>query len=435
MIVANETIRKWKTNLPPHWQVIPLKYVVAYNFAQLPDNTDGTYVFDYVDIGSVTYGKGIEAFQTMSFSEAPSRARRIVCANDVILSTVRTYLKATAKIPERDNPVVVSTGFVTMRADQSKILPNYLGYLVQSDGLVSEIECQSCGVSYPAINSGEIVKISIPLPPISEQNVIISYLNKKCNAIDKAVDRHKTIVEKLEQYRKAILTKAVMKGLNADAKMQDSSGFGSCPAHWKVSRLKFSVNIVRGGSPRPIDEYLTDGEGYNWIKIGDATGNGKYISATKQRIKTDGLSKTRLVEPGTLLLTNSMSFGHPYILNIKGCIHDGWLAFSNYSSIDRDFLYYYLMSDCAMTQFVQTVDGSVVSNLNIDKVRNALIAIPPINEQAEIARELDEQCAKIDIAIERHNTIISKLDAYRKSLIYHAVTGKIDCRKEANHAG
>ena len=216
-------------------------------------------------------------------------------------------------------------------------------------------------------------------------------------------------------------------------KDSDDEPIHEIPSHWLWTRVKFSVTVVRGGSPRPIEQYVIGEkeDGYNWIKIGDATGGGKYILSTKQRIKPEGLSKTRLVHSGTLLLTNSMSFGHPYFLQIDGCIHDGWLAFSDYKGINPMFLYYYLMAETTAHQFTTTADGSVVQNLNIDKVKNSHIALPPMNEQAEIAAYLDERCEMIDTLIEKHNQLISKLQEYKQSLIYNAVTGKIDCTAEA----
>lgn len=166
------------------------------------------------------------------------------------------------------------------------------------------------------------------------------------------------------------------------------------------------------------------------MKIGDATGNGKYINNTKQRITRDGLNKTRLVPAGTLLLTNSMSFGHPYVLNIEGCIHDGWLAFFDFEKVTQDYLYYFLESDVAMEQFLQSVEGSVVNNLNIDKVKSSYIAFPSITEQNLIVKRLDRLCIAIDAVIEKKKKAIEKWEEYKKSLIYYAVTGKIDCRNE-----
>ncbi|VSN84280.1 transposase-like protein, IS1239 [Streptococcus pneumoniae] len=143
------------------------------------------------------------------------------------------------------------------------------------------------------------------------------------------------------------------------------------------------VEIVRGGSPRPIKDYLTsEVDGINWIKIGDTEKGEKYINNVKEKIKKSGLNKTRFVKKGTFLLTNSMSFGRPYILNVDGAIHDGWLAISNYeNSLNKDYLFYILSSNVVYSQFLSLISGAVVKNLNSDKVASILIPLPPLSEQ------------------------------------------------------
>ena len=164
------------------------------------------------------------------------------------------------------------------------------------------------------------------------------------------------------------------------------------PTSWVWCRFNSICDIARGGSPRPIQDYLTDSpEGYNWIKIGDTEKGGKYINSTKERIKPEGLTKTRLIHKGDFLLTNSMSFGRPYISNIDGCIHDGWLVISILgNAFVPDYLYYLLSSQYAYRQFCGRVAGAVVKNLNIDKVAESLIPLPPLAEQKRIVAKLEQ---------------------------------------------
>ncbi|VKF68247.1 type I restriction enzyme [Streptococcus pneumoniae] len=158
------------------------------------------------------------------------------------------------------------------------------------------------------------------------------------------------------------------------------------PDTWEWVRFSTLVEIVRGGSPRPIKDYLTsEVDGINWIKIGDTEKGEKYINNVKEKIKKSGLNKTRFVKKGTFLLTNSMSFGRPYILNVDGAIHDGWLAISNYeNSLNKDYLFYILSSNVVYSQFLSLISGAVVKNLNSDKVASILIPLPPLAEQQRI---------------------------------------------------
>jgi type I restriction enzyme S subunit len=160
---------------------------------------------------------------------------------------------------------------------------------------------------------------------------------------------------------------------------------------WPLVELGEVFDIARGGSPRPIDAFLTDDpSGINWIMIGDAVDGSKYISSTKKRIRKEGVSRSRMVQPGDLLLTNSMSFGRPYILDTPGCIHDGWLVLSPQSEhIDSNFFYHLLGSSAIYERFSELAAGAVVKNLNISLVKSVKVALPPRPEQRRIADILD----------------------------------------------
>ena len=164
------------------------------------------------------------------------------------------------------------------------------------------------------------------------------------------------------------------------------------PINWQWVRLGSTVRIERGGSPRPIKSYITtDSNGINWIKIGDVDKDGKYITNTKEKIKPTGIKKSKEVYPGDFLLTNSMSFGRPYISKIYGCVHDGWLVLRNPDVVfDINFLYYLLSSNYLYNQFVIKASGSTVDNLNIDKASSALICLPPLKEQTMIVNQIEK---------------------------------------------
>ena len=164
------------------------------------------------------------------------------------------------------------------------------------------------------------------------------------------------------------------------------------PINWQWVRLGSTVEIERGGSPRPIKSYITtDNNGISWIKIGDVDKDGKYITNTKEKIKPIGIKKSREVHPGDFLLTNSMSFGRPYISKIYGCVHDGWLVLKNPEAVfDINFLYYLLSSNCLYNQFVVKASGSTVDNLNIEKVSSAFVCLPPIKEQIRIVSQIEK---------------------------------------------
>ena len=213
------------------------------------------------------------------------------------------------------------------------------------------------------------------------------------------------------------------------------------PDSWEWVRLGEVCNVARGGSPRPIKSFLTENaEGINWIKIGDTDKTGKYINSTAQKIIKEGVVKSRFVHKGDLLLTNSMSFGHPYILNINGCIHDGWLVLFDYESIYyREFLYYLLCTPFIRFQFVVKAAGAVVKNLNSDKVSQTIVPLPPLPEQHRIVEKLETLKPLVDAygqAAEELDELNRKFPGdLKKSLLQQAMEGKlVTQRKEEGTA-
>ena len=159
---------------------------------------------------------------------------------------------------------------------------------------------------------------------------------------------------------------------------------------WQTKTLGEICDIERGGSPRPIQEFITaDPNGINWIKIGDATASGKYIYKTVEKIKPEGVKRSRMVYEGDFILSNSMSFGRPYIMKTTGCIHDGWLVLHQ-PKVDPDYLYHALSSDLVFDQFDRLAAGSTVRNLNIGLAKSVEIPYPPLAEQQRIVGLLDE---------------------------------------------
>jgi len=191
------------------------------------------------------------------------------------------------------------------------------------------------------------------------------------------------------------------------------------PDGWEWKKLGEVFTIERGGSPRPIKEYITEADdGINWIKIGDTVKGERYITQTAQKIKKEGLYKTRLVQDGDFVLSNSMSFGRPYIVKITGAIHDGWLLIrKKVDYTDRDFFYYLLSSNFMYQQFVFSATGTTVKNLNSEIVRNVDIPLPPLEEQKRIVSKLDDIFSKLDRAIQLNQENIDEANAYMSSVL------------------
>lgn len=315
--------------------------------------------------------------------------------------------------------------------DTYTIFVFYIMWFYKSIGLIG-----GKGIGIQGLSASALKSIIIPLPPLAEQKRIVAKIEEllpKVEAYGKAQESLDKLNEELpEKLKKSILQEAIegrlvpqdpndepasvlldkirkeKARLVKDGKLkkkdlietpveEDEKPF-EIPESWEWVRLGDITEIARGGSPRPIKDYLTDDpNGLNWIKIGDTDKGGKYINSCKEKIKPEGLKKTRMVHPGDFLLTNSMSFGRPYITNIEGCIHDGWLMISPYAGVfDQSYLYYVLSSAFAHKQFCDKVAGAVVQNLNSDKVADSIVPLPPLAEQKRIVAKIEEVFKEID---------------------------------------
>ena len=215
--------------------------------------------------------------------------------------------------------------------------------------------------------------------------------------------------------------------------MKLQSSENNIPKNWQVKKLGEIFTIERGGSPRPIEEYITNNEnGINWIKIGDTKDVVKYIYQTKEKIKPEGAKRSRMVYEDDFILSNSMSFGRPYIMKTQGCIHDGWLVIRKNEIIDSNYLYLILSSSQVYQQFTHLAKGSTVKNLNIQAVKEVVISFPPLPEQLAIVSKIEELLSDLENGKQQLLTAQQQLKVYRQSLLKAAFEGRLTNKEVKN---
>ena len=197
----------WMGDIPVGWEVVRLKDVCVANQKTLPESTDGNQQINYIEISDVTQ-QGIQFSEPLLFNNAPSRARRLVRAGDVILSTVRTYLRAIAFIDETQHGYVASTGFAVLTA-KSSMAPKYVKYMVLSENFITRVIRLSKGISYPAISASDLMAIEVFVPPLSEQIAIAEYLDQHTASIDRRMQYIEQEMELLSQLRKSLIHEVV----------------------------------------------------------------------------------------------------------------------------------------------------------------------------------------------------------------------------------
>lgn len=438
-------LRELTFNLPVGWEWTRIRQITSDRGQTIPDKT-----FTYIDVTAINKEAGcIGDAQVVEPADAPSRARKKVFTGDVLYSCVRPYLLNIAVVEKDIIPApIASTAFAVLNGF-GLVLARYQWIVLRSPFMVECVENKMRGQAYPAINDSDFAVLPFPLPPLAEQHRIVAKVDELmalCDQLEAERNQRETHRDKLvaaslnristtpaeeakdtarfhlsllprlttkpehiKQLRQTILNLAVRGRLvEQDPNDEPASTLickilkkGKCSLlksepfplseSWLWVKLGDISEIERGGSPRPIKDYLTDNpDGINWIKISDTDMGGKYISTTKEKIRKEGLKKTRMVYPGDFLLTNSMSFGRPYITRIEGCIHDGWLRIHPPEILDKDYLYNLLSSPYVGSFFKGAASGAVVSNLNSDKVRDLPIPLPPLAEQQRIVAKVDE---------------------------------------------
>lgn len=268
-------------------------------------------------------------------------------------------------------------------------------------------EKYSSGSTFLEISGKTLGQMRMNTPSAIEQSQIGSFFQY----FDALIGFHQRKHDKFSTVKKAMLEKMFPKD-GADVPEIRFKGF---TGNWEMKRLGDMVLIQRGGSPRPIEDYITANiDGINWIKIGDVADGLRYITSTKEKIILAGEKKSRRVFKGDLILSNSMSFGRPYILKIDGCIHDGWLLIRDGKNIfDKEFLLQILSSSYMLKQYRSLAAGGVVNNLNSELVQSTSVWIPNKLEQEKIG----EYFQHLDALIILQKKELEKLKNIKKACL------------------
>ena len=403
---------------------------------------------NWIKIGDVRPNdKYIRKTEEKIIPEGKSRSREVK-KGDLILSNSmsfgRPYILAIDGC--------IHDGWLTIQNYSESFDKEFLYYLLGSDEVFKQYVQMAAGSSVQNLNKEKVADLQLKVPPFVEQQRIakaLSDIDALISTTEKLLQKKKNIkqgtMQNLLTCKKRLPgfgdkqtdlfvpngthTKEVKdvspEQIRLSAKMKQTE-LGEIPEDWEVKRFGDYASIVRGGSPRPIQNFLTtNSDGINWIKIGDVKPEDKYIVSTEEKIIPEVKSRSREVHKGDFILSNSMSFGRPYILQIDGCIHDGWLAIQNYQeTFDGDFLYYLLGSDEIFKQYIEMAAGSSVQNLNKEKVAKLLVPILNKNEQTAIANVL----SSMDKEIETLNTKLEKYRNLKTAMMQQLLTGKIGLR-------
>ena len=421
---------EWLGEIPAHWEVKRLKHLATVNDEALPETTDPNMEITYVDIGNVDSIQGITDVEELVFESAPSRARRIVRQGDVIISTVRTYLRAIAQIEATDANLIVSTGFAVIRPRQMD--DGFVAYAVNAPYFVECVVAYSVGVSYPAINASELACLDIAFPSLPEQRAIAAFLDRETAKIDALVAKKERLIELLQEKRTALISHAVTKGLDPDGPLKDCDveWLGEIPAHWEVKRLKHLATVNDEALPETTDPNME----ITYVDIGNVDSIQGITDVEELVFESAPSRARRIVRQGDVIISTVRTYLRA-IAQIEAT--DTNLIVSTGFAVIRPrqmhdgFVAYAINSPYFVERVVSHSVGVSYPAINASELVCLDIAFPPLPEQRAIAAFLDRETAQIDALIAKVQEAIDRLKELRTALISAAVTGKIDVREAA----
>lgn len=397
-----------------------LKDVAFVNLRTLDESTKGDYKFRYIDISSVSADNGITLGDEITFQEAPSRARRIVKKNDVLVSTVRTYLRTIANIDWDAKDIIASTGFAVYTPN-NKIIPRFLAYSIKSTKAINQICSNSKGVSYPAIQAQVLSSIEIPYWDLKRQEAIAAYLDKECEKIGRKIELLERKADAYSRLRRSLINRAVTRGLDPNVSLKPSGNnwIGDIPQHWGYERVeKYFHNNT---------SYNKDFQYKHAFKFFKGTIIHKDETFEEDEYQ-DTYEKYTIVEPNDIIINGlnlnydlkSMRVGK---VTENGIITSAYIVLRPYNNVCSDF-FNYLFKAFDHRKFFHGMGKGIRLTLSFNELRYFEIPIPPIDEQKKIAAYLDEKCAKIDAILEKINTEVERLKELKRSLINEVITGQ-----------
>ncbi len=420
----------WLGDIPTHWLVQRLKYLATVNDETLPENTERGLEIAYIEIGNVDSIKGITGIENLEFEDAPSRARRIVRQGDVIISTVRTYLKAIARIESLCTNLIVSTGFAVIRP--RLLHDGFTAYALSSPYFVERVVAHSVGVSYPAINASDLACLEVAFPPLYEQRAIAAFLDRETAKIDSLVSKKERLIELLHEKRTALISHTVTQGLDPNAPTKDSGveWLGNIPAHWEVRRLRYLGEAIIGLTYSP-QNIVEEEDGILVLRASNIYG-GQLVYPDNVYVRCS-VPERLITRKGDILICSRSGSRALIGKNARIDSMSSGATFGAFMTVFRshhnDYIYHVFNSRLFDYQS-GAFNTSTINQLTLGILNDFKISWPPLSEQRTIADFLDRETPKLDNLIAKVHTAIELLKELRTALISAAVTGKIDVREE-----
>lgn len=398
-----ETAIGW---IPADWSVAQVRELAEVDSESLSNKTAADFSFHYISLGDVESGKLVSGWDQITFSEAPSRARRIVKAADILFATVRPNLKGHYFARRADGNVIASTGFSVVRARAGEVSPEFLYQSLLSEGVDGQIEKLTVGSNYPAVNSADVKGLLLPAPPLAEQQKIAAILT----AVDDKLDVIARQIESTQTLKRGLMQTLFSQGLGT----QDADGIwgphtefkdselGQVPIEWEVCTLDSVATVERGkfsARPRNDPRYFENGN-IPFIQTGDVASATRYVECASQYLNEDGLKVSKQFPADTIFITIAANIGDVAIARIPMTCPDSLVGIrATSATCDNTWLYYLLANN--KDYFDSQSTQNAQKNINLQVLKPFKFPMPTLKEQQQVAGVLTALDDKFDVLISR----------------------------------
>ena len=412
---------EWIGEIPADWSMKRVKHIFTRkNEKAMQQNpTILSLARDGVKVRDISNNEGQIAESYYNYNPVEE--------GDLLLNPMDLYSGANCSISKVQG--VISPAYINLKADAG-VNPAFYDYYFKVQYWLMAFFSYGKGVSYDnrwTLSAETLMNYPVVALSYGEQCKRADYLDRKCSQIDTIIARQQEVIEKLKAYKLSVITEAVTKGLNPNVPMKDSGveWIGEIPEHWQVPKIKYLATIASGGTPdRSHPEYWNGS--INWAKTGELQNNELY--ETEEKITELALenSSAKVFSVDTILVAmygQGKTRGMTALLKVPSATNQACAGITVYSKdITVSYLWLFLMG--AYDAIREKANGSGQPNLSGALIADFNVPLPPIEEQMNICKTVAMRLPHIDSIIKQKETIVDKLTAYKKSLIYEVVTGK-----------
>lgn len=401
---------------------VKLKFLTSINDDSLTEDTDPEFEIKYIDIGNVISSGEIIGVEDYQFGKAPSRARRKVKRGDIIISTVRTYLKAITSIDVNLKNLIVSTGFAVVRPKIGVLHPDYCKYALRESNFIDEVQRRSVGVSYPAINTSDLGDILISVPSYELQKKIGDFLELETKKIDNLISQKEKLISLLAEKRQALITKAVTRGIDAKVKLKDSGidWLGKVPDHWEVERTRWLFQERNERSITGEEELLT---------VSHITGVTPRSEKDVNMFEAESNEGYKIALEGDLVINTLWAWmGAMGTTRTNGIVSPAYHVYKPQERLLPSYVDAIVRLPIFAKEVTRYSKGVWSSRLRLypEGLYEVYFPVPPIEEQSKITNHIEEEISKINRTTSVAQKSIKLLKERRTALISAAVTGELD---------